>query len=223
MAKRDQGEFVVFKNVEYEWVTAPNRNGIQYLTDKIENDAEKELWKEADTKRIYDHPDLHHIFAKLTEPTKEGFRKFANVWGRLGTPDHDIQIELPGMAGVFYGSSFNSWENLHQQVNCVLERGQHSQKMLNAHFPKYVKPRVLERDGKFGVHLVATTLIGAIWLQTMQVYIGAMPGDICAAPKCETWFEIDPRKRGNAKHQKYCSDACARRGQRAAKKKGGEI
>ena len=59
-------------------------------------------------------------------------------------------------------------------------------------------------DERGRLHLVPTSLLGALWLQFAQAITGNKDYRRCA--RCNTWFELSPE--ASRTNKLYCSDAC---------------
>ena len=81
-----------------------------------------------------------------------------------------------------------------------------------------VRPRLLyDRDqSRFGVHVVPTSLAGALWLQCASAIDGDWHYRRCAS--CGDWFWVSPKGAGKRRHAMNCSQRCKVQGWRVRKR-----
>ena len=69
----------------------------------------------------------------------------------------------------------------------------------------------------FGVHVVPTSLLGALWLQCALAIAGDRTYRRCAS--CQEWFWVSPEGGGKRRHSDYCGSTCKVREWRKRKRK----
>lgn len=167
---------------------------------------------------------LHQHFADL-EPVEAAIRDFANRWGNLRAPTYGAgrSLKIRGRKGAFFGVSLIDWTSQIAAVRGALDGTlKNATTIINANLRDETTAALLPNPDRTGraIFIVPRSLIGSIWLQTAQTLAGDHEHRKCQAPRCDNWFTVDPHRRGNAQRQRYCSVNCARRAQRAEKRKG---